>query len=407
LIGEESAMADENLHEEFVEAEAEEMPEAEEQEVEVDSEAEWQARHDERVAGIASAFAAFVAKGEEILAGLDKKADEVDARYGDRAAAADEKIDEFAARMQAHMDKAASQLARDLDVIISAVDEQAAVDEEPVAETTAEEPAAAAEPEEVAPYKPQFTAAAKAMRERMQVGAASELMLTDPEFVERFANFAFDDVPADVDLPDRTRFMCWLATLLGCQGIDEFRALLPAALNVGVEPETVKEIVYQASAYLGIGRVYPFLKATNEALVAAGVELPLKPQATTQPTEESRYEGGETAQVACFGEQMHGYKDRGNPDYPWIAQWLVKNCFGDWYTRGGLTIPEREMVTFCFIAAQGGCESQLRGHTGANVQCGNDREFLIKVVSNNVPFIGYPRTLNAMAIVDEVTGSKE
>ncbi|MBR3226276.1 MAG: carboxymuconolactone decarboxylase family protein [Atopobiaceae bacterium] len=241
----------------------------------------------------------------------------------------------------------------------------------------------------------------------MQVGAQSELLYSDPEFVERFANFAFDDVVSDVDLPDRTRFICWLATLLGCQGIDEFRMLLPAALNMGVEPETVKEIVYQATAYLGIGRTYPFLEATNYALLGAGVELPLKAQATTEPNEESRYEGGEKAQVACFGEQMHGYKDRGAADYPHIAQWLVKNCFGDWYTRGGLTIPERELITFCFIAAQGGCEAQLKAHTAGNVHCGNDRDFLIKVVSNNVPFIGYPRSLNAMAIVEEVTGTQE
>ena len=76
-------------------------------------------------------------------------------------------------------------------------------------------------------------------------------------------------------------------------------------------------------------------------------------------------------------------------------------------TREGLTIAERELCTFCYIAAQGGCEAQLRAHTAANVQCGNDRAFLIKVVSNNVPFIGYPRSLNAMAVVDEVTAPKE
>ena len=256
-------------------------------------------------------------------------------------------------------------------------------------------------------YTPQLTDEARAFRERMLPTYASDLQRTDPEFVERFANFAFGDVVADIDLPDRTRFMCWLATCLGCQGVDEFRALLPAALNMGLEPAAVKEIVYQAVAYLGIGRVFPFLKVTNEIFELRGIELPLEPRATTEPTEESRYEGGEQAQVACFGEQMHGYKDRGNSDYPHIAQWLVKNCFGDWHTREGLTIPEREMCTFCYIAAQGGCEPQLRGHTAANVQCGNDREFLIKVVSNNVPFIGYPRSLNAMAVVDEVTAPKE
>ena len=104
---------------------------------------------------------------------------------------------------------------------------------------------------------------------------------------------------------------------------------------------------------------------------------------------------------------MAGFKDRGNPEYPHIATWLVSHCFGDWYTRGGLSTAEREMITFCFIAAQGGCESQLRSHTAGNVNCGNDRAFLIKVVSTMCPFIGYPRTLNAMAVVDEVTGKKE
>ncbi len=372
--------------------EVEAVPESESDDgaAEPDGEATGRAIHDERVAAIAERIAAFVAKGEEVIAALEAKADA--AEVGEKTRAASSAFEDFTTTLQTRVEKVAEQLAQDLDVIASAVYGKDVDD---------------AEPEEAEPYQPQFTPAASALRERMRVGSGSDLLLTDPEFVERFANFAFDDVPTDVDLPDRTRFMCWLATLLGCQGVDEFRALLPAALNVGLEPEAVKEVVYQAVAYLGIGRVYPFLKATNEVLVAAGVELPLKPQATTLPTEESRYEGGEKAQVACFGEQMHGYKDRGAADYPHIAQWLVKNCFGDWYTRGGLTIAEREMVTFCFIAAQGGCEAQLRAHTAGNVQCGNDRAFLIKVVSNNVPFIGYPRSLNAMAIVEEVTGSKE
>ena len=46
--------------------------------------------------------------------------------------------------------------------------------------------------------------------------------------------------------------MAILSTLLGCQGIDEFKAMIPADLNFGVTPVEVKEIVYQAVAYLGI-----------------------------------------------------------------------------------------------------------------------------------------------------------
>ena len=59
------------------------------------------------------------------------------------------------------------------------------------------------------------------------------------------------------------------------------------------------------------------------------------------------------------------------------------------------------MITFCFIAAQGGCEPQLTAHASANMNVGNDKKFLIKVISQCLPFIGYPRSLNALACVNK------
>ena len=246
----------------------------------------------------------------------------------------------------------------------------------------------------------QITQKAQACLEAMYPGGESDLMRTDPEFVERFANFAFDEVVDTVQLDDRTRYLGWLATLLGCQGIDEYRALLPAALCNGLAPEEVKEVVYQAVDYLGFGRVRPFFTATNEILEAQGIALPLQGQARTEPTRESRLAGGEEAQVAIFGEGMRDFKSKGHPDYPHINTWLVDNCFGDWYTRGALDLKDRELVTFCYIAAQGGCDPQLRAHAAGNLSVGNSRELLIRVISSNLPFIGYPRTLNALAALD-------
>jgi len=251
-------------------------------------------------------------------------------------------------------------------------------------------------------YEPRFTEAAEAYHGRMFPGYVSGFIRTDPEFIERFDNFAFDEVVSVTDLDERTRHMAWLATLLGCQGIDEFRAMLPAALEMGVTPVEAKEIVYQAVAYLGVGRVFPFLKATNEVLEARGIELPLESQATT--TMEDRREAGTQAQVDIFGENMRDFWKKGDPAYPQINEWLASNCFGDWYTRGGLDLKQREMVTFCYIAAQGGCESQLRGHAAGNFSVGNDRDFMLKVISSNLPFIGYPRTLNAIAALEDAAG---
>jgi 4-carboxymuconolactone decarboxylase len=59
------------------------------------------------------------------------------------------------------------------------------------------------------------------------------------------------------------------------------------------------------------------------------------------------------------------------------------------------------MITFCFIAAQGGCEMQLTAHAGANLRLGNDEKFLIAIVSQCLPYIGYPRSLNALRCVSD------
>ncbi len=242
---------------------------------------------------------------------------------------------------------------------------------------------------------------AKEYHERMFPGKESDFFRTDPEFIERFDNFAFDEVvnQDSVQLDDKTRFLAILATLLGCQGIDEFAVMLPAALNFGVTPVEIKETVYQAVAYLGIGRVLPFLKATNKVFEAKGITLPLEGQATT--TMENRREAGTQTQVDIFGEGMRDFWKSGAEESKHINLWLADNCFGDYYTRMGLDYRQREMITFCFIAAQGGCEPQLTAHAAANMRIGNDKKFLISVLSQCLPYIGYPRSLNALACVNK------
>lgn len=246
-----------------------------------------------------------------------------------------------------------------------------------------------------------ITELAKGYHEKMFPGYQSDFLRTDPEFIERFDNFAFDEVinQEGQQLDDKTRWMAILATLIGCQGIDEYEKLLGAALNFGVTPVEIKEIVYQAVAYLGIGRVFPFLKATNSVLEAQSIKLPLEGQATS--TVENRRELGTQAQVDIFGEGMRDFWQSGPEESRHINYWLADNCFGDYYTRTGLSYAQREMITFCFLAAQGGCEPQLTSHALGNMKVGNDKAFLIRVISQCLPYIGYPRSLNALACVNK------
>lgn len=67
----------------------------------------------------------------------------------------------------------------------------------------------------------------------------------------------------------------------------------------------------------------------------------------------------------------------------------------------GLTGAQREMITFCFLSALG-TEPQLKSHIGGNFHVGNDAHYLINVISNCMPYIGYPRTLNAIRCIHEM-----
>ena len=223
-----------------------------------------------------------------------------------------------------------------------------------------------------------------------------ELQKTDREYLERFEHFAFDEVVNEKDafLEPKTRYTAILAALTGLSAIDAYREILPKALENEVTPVMVKEIAYQATDYLGYDRALPFIKAANEVFEKLKITLPLPSQETT--TLENRLEKGIEAQVEIFGENMNEAWKAGH-----INRWLAANCFGDYYTRGGLDLKEREMITFCFIMAQGGCEPQLTAHAKGNLNVGNSKDFLLRVVSQCVPYIGYPRSLNAIACINK------
>ena len=139
--------------------------------------------------------------------------------------------------------------------------------------------------------------------------------------------------------------------------------------------------------YLGIGRVRPFFKVTNKIFDYRGETVTDSSRSTI--TAASRLEKGVEKQVEIFGESVRHSYEEGPEDTRHI------------YTRKGLSVAHREMITFCFLAAQGGCEPQLKAHVEGNLNVGNSKQYLINIASQCVPYIGYPRTLNALRCIQD------
>ena len=228
----------------------------------------------------------------------------------------------------------------------------------------------------------------------------STLKVTDPELIELFDNFAFDEVLSYGNLDTRTRLMMILGSMIASQALSEYKVMLGGALNVGVTPIEVKEIVYQSVPYVGIAKVFDFIHATNEILESRGIRLPLEGQSTTLP--KTRLEKGLEIQKLIFRDLIDKMYKESPANQIHIQKLLSANCFGDYYTRKGLDLKTRELLTFSIILSLGGCEPQLKGHIQGNLNIGNDKQVLLNTVTQLLPFIGYPRSLNAIRCINEV-----
>jgi 4-carboxymuconolactone decarboxylase len=121
---------------------------------------------------------------------------------------------------------------------------------------------------------------------------------------------------------------------------------------------------------------------------------------------ETRAEKGLAVQKQIIGSDVvEKLYASAPPDQQHIQRFLSANCFGDHITRTGVDVPTRELLTFSMLVSLGGCDAQVKGHVAANLNVGNDRPRLIDVLTQLLPFIGYPRMLNGLRVVDEVTAS--
>ena len=110
-----------------------------------------------------------------------------------------------------------------------------------------------------------------------------------------------------------------------------------------------------------MAKVFDFLHATNDVLTDRGVELPLPGQSTT--TRETRAEKGLAVQKQIVGDAgVDRLYATAPADEQHIQRYLSANCFGDHYTRTGIDLPTRELLTFALLVALGGCDPQVKGH---------------------------------------------
>lgn len=223
---------------------------------------------------------------------------------------------------------------------------------------------------------------------------------TDPDLHDILIRFIFGDIFFQGDFDDKKRELITLVVLATNQTMSELKAHINVALNVGLTPVEIKEAIYQCAPYIGFPKTLHAISEVNEVFKSRNIHLPVEAQ--RQVEEDERFDRGLEVQVKIFGDIIHKNLANAPANQKHIYEYLSSMCFGDFYTRSGLDLKTRELLTLCIVSALGGCESQVKAHVKGNVNVGSDKETIITAITLCLPYMGFPRTLNALNCVNEV-----
>ena len=227
-----------------------------------------------------------------------------------------------------------------------------------------------------------------------------DILNDDLELQTIMKNYIYGDIYQHGTLDLKLRELILIVVNTTNHTLTALKEHVNAAIKAEVSPIQIKEVIYQCTPYIGLGKVQEALEVVN--LIFKKHNISTKPQATVN--EKTRFEKGFEVQSVAFGkDHIQANHDQASQELKHIQKYLSEFCFGDFYTRIGLDLKTRELMTMVMLATLGGCENQLRGHVGANIIVGNSRELLIETITQCQPYIGFPRTLNAITIINEVT----
>ena len=219
----------------------------------------------------------------------------------------------------------------------------------------------------------------------------------DKELRAVMDNFTQNEVPAATPLVEKREVeLIRLVSLVTQQSGALLQEEVATALAQGLSPEEILEAIYQCAPYTGFPRTVDAVEIARSVFKAKNVKVD-ESRATVKA--QSRLEAGADAQGTLFGQTFRDMAKNGKDGMPTINYFLASNCFGDYYTRKGLDLNTRELLTMAILVNLG-TEPQLKAHIGANLKI-RTADYVEQAIYNCLPYCGYPRTLNALRLLKE------
>jgi 4-carboxymuconolactone decarboxylase len=227
------------------------------------------------------------------------------------------------------------------------------------------------------------------------------LEATDGELARYLVADGYGKVLSRGELSLDDRELSIIAALACRAHLPQLKWHIGAALNIGVGPEAIREVLVQALPYAGWPTTLNALGVLTSTLTERGMTLPRKepPSLDRQELRRRGLENGGRvyANYAGLEEAISDY----DPELP---SYLTENAYGQIYGRPGITMRQRELLAIAMLTAQQQL-TQLGEHIEGALRVGCRPTEAKEVIVTMLLYLGWPSTLNALEVWRQVTTS--
>ena len=114
------------------------------------------------------------------------------------------------------------------------------------------------------------------------------------------------------------------------------------------------------------------------------------------------YENGLKIRESVIGKEASQLVSDSLADIAPLLNQKTLLAFDEADKRKILDMKQREMITLAVLLTQGDTASQLRIHIQGAVNVGVTRDEIVEMFIHCLPYIGFPRVLNAIAVAKQV-----
>jgi len=208
----------------------------------------------------------------------------------------------------------------------------------------------------------------------------------------KYAEGPLADLWAREMLSPRDRSLVTLSALVTRNLTEEMPRQLAFALDNGVKPREISELITHLAFYAGWGNASAAANAARDVFAARNIGADALPSASPQPLPlEEKAEADRATRVgAQFG-----------PMFPGVVQYTTDVLFRDLWLRPDLAPRDRSLVTVSALVASGQV-AQIPYHLNRAMDNGLTKEQAAEALAQLAFYAGWPNVFSAMPVAKDV-----